>query len=70
MHPITTKILVILLLGVTLMLIGRFIYYNIIIPEPYREELKTCLVKARTLETKEKTEAAENICFRTYPHFN
>lgn len=53
-----------------LMLAGRFIYYNIIMPWPYRHELKACLSKANEKNIKQEIKAARNICFRTYPHFN
>jgi len=53
----------------TLVLFGRFIYYNIVVPAPFREELKACLLDARSLEIEKEVKAAENTCFRTYPHF-
>jgi len=53
-----------------LLLLGQFIYYNVIIPWPYRYELKSCLNEARSLEAQSEIKSAENICFRTYPHFN
>lgn len=49
---------------------GRFVYFNVIVAWPYREELKECLSEARSLDNKQETEAAENRCFNTYPHFN
>lgn len=64
------KILIGIAVVLFLFLLGKFIYYNIIIPEPYREELRVCLLEARTLENVEKIEKAESACFRTYPHFN
>jgi len=51
------------------LLLGQFIYYNVVVPWPYRHELKACLEKARFMENQLKIEKAENICFRTYPHF-
>lgn len=50
-------------------LFGRFVYYNIIVPWPYRHELKACIEKADSLEGEER-DIAQNICFRTHPHFN
>ncbi|MCH8050359.1 hypothetical protein IIB51_03100 [Patescibacteria group bacterium] len=55
---------------VFLMLFGRFVYYNIVVPWPYREQLRLCLEDARSLEIEAEVKEAENICFRTYPHFN
>jgi len=56
---------------ITLMVLsGMFVYNNIIVPWPYREELKSCLVQARSLEGEEERRSEEFICFRTYPHFN
>ena len=48
----------------------QFINNNIIIPEPYEIELKTCLEQARQYQNQSKVDAEENKCFRTYPHFN
>ena len=47
-----------------------FVYNNIILPAPFKEELKACLSEARSLENEKERDSAENICFRTYPHFN
>jgi len=55
--------------GVFLFQVGIFFYFNVIVPYPYRHELKACLVEARSLNTEGEIETAENICFRTYPHF-
>ena len=49
---------------------GLFFYNNVIVPAPFREQLAACLEHARTLETDKDVNAAENVCFRTYPHFN
>ena len=49
---------------------GIFVYNNIIVLAPFREELKLCLVQARSLEDEEERRSEEFICFRTYPHFN
>lgn len=49
--------------------ISGFLYNNVIVPWPYREQLHSCLSQARSLEDKEERDEAENICFRTYPHF-
>ena len=54
------------LIGVML---GRFIYYNVVVPWPYREELRACLDEAKTLEVELAVDEARNVCFRTYPHF-
>jgi len=58
------------ILGVTLVFVARFIYWNVVVPFPYRHELEACLEEARSLSTESEIDAAENICFRTYPHFN
>ena len=61
-------------IGVTIIfliaLFARFVYYNIIVPWPYREGLDACLEKAESKETDAEIFAARNICFRKYPHFN
>lgn len=46
------------------------VYQQIIVPWPYQEQLKACLREARALENESARETAENICFRTHPHFN
>lgn len=56
------------LITLFLILFGRFIYYNIIIPWPFRHELRACLQAADILSVTER-DAARNTCFRTYPHF-
>lgn len=53
-----------------IILVIQFIYNNIIIPEPYRAELKICLEQARQHQDQEKVDEEENKCFRRYPHFN
>jgi len=53
-----------------LFFVGRFVYNNIIAPWPYREELQSCLESARAQENEDIRKSEENICFRTYPHFN
>ena len=63
------KIIAGIVIPLLLFLLGKFIYYNIIIPKPYRDELRSCLHEARALGNEEKKKA-ENTCFRTYPHFN
>jgi len=62
----------IIIAGVALFLIfgGVFTYNNIIVPWPYREELKACLADAANEPSEELTDAKRNQCFRTYPHFN
>ena len=54
---------------VFLILSGRFVYYNVVVPTPFREELKACLLEAHSQEIEIEAKAAENTCFRTYPHF-
>lgn len=49
---------------------GVFVYNNIIVPWPYRDELKACLADSENDLSEELTDAARNQCFRTYPHFN
>lgn len=49
---------------------GIFVYSNIIVPWPYREELKTCLSDAEDQPSEQLIDSARNQCFRTYPHFN
>ena len=56
--------------AVFFMMFGVFVYGNIIIPWPYRHELKACLETARALPTQEEIDFEENKCFRTIPHFN
>ena len=51
-------------------LLVKFLYNNVIVPEPYEIELKTCLEQARQYQDQSKVDAEENKCFRTYPHFN
>jgi hypothetical protein len=48
-------------------MVGRFVFYNIVVPWPYRHELNACLEQARSAQD---AMAAKNQCFRTYPHFN
>ncbi|HEX9608642.1 MAG TPA: hypothetical protein VGA06_00300 [Candidatus Paceibacterota bacterium] len=64
-----TKIVIGLVIALVLFGTGRFIYQNIIVPWPYRDELNACLKDARALDSKTLSEAAENSCFQTYPHF-
>ena len=59
-----------IILGVFLVLVANFFYWNVVVPFPYRHELKTCLESARALSVEADVESAENRCFRTYPHFN
>ncbi len=56
--------------AVFLVLFGIFIYNNIIVPWPYRQELKACIENAEAQQTEAEIYAARNTCFRTYPHFN
>jgi len=64
------KMLIWILGAVFLALAINFIYINIIIPAPFRAELAACLDEARALTSETEIDSAENICFRTYPHFN
>jgi len=57
------------ILGLSIFFGGRFIYRNVIVPWPYRHELRACLDKAKQTETKDLEKYERNICFRTYPHF-
>ena len=66
----STKIVVGFIVAVVLFGIGRFTYVNIIVPLPYRDDLRACLKEARALDSKESSEEAENTCLRMYPHFN
>jgi hypothetical protein len=50
--------------------LGRFFYHNVIVPWPYRHELQECLDAAEILLTDQETDAARDVCFRTYPHVN
>ena len=68
---ITKKGFVILILvAIISVALGRFTYFNFIEPYPYRHELKSCLEQARVLDTEAEMKAAEDQCFRIYPHFN
>lgn len=51
-------------------LLVKFIYNNVIVPEPYAVELKTCLEQTRKYQNQSKVDEEENKCFRRYPHFN
>ena len=48
---------------------GSFVYNNIIVPWPYRHELRSCLDTAKEKQTKNEVEYARNICFRAYSPF-
>lgn len=49
--------------------VGRFVYYNVIVPWPYPDDLKSCLEDARSLDTQDEMNEAEANCFSTYPQF-
>jgi len=49
---------------------GRFVYANIIMPSPFKNELKVCLENSRKLNDPLAVEIAENLCLDVYPHFN
>jgi len=67
----THKDILIILLAIPFaFLVGMFIYNNIIVPWPYRHDLKACLEAAQTIENETFSAYERNICFRTYPHFN
>ena len=54
---------------VFVILSGRFVYYNVVVPAPFMEGLKSCLLDARSQEIRGEVKAAENTCFRTYANF-
>ena len=64
------KFIAVIVLIVFIYLAAQFVYINIIVPWPYRQELKTCINKAKQFPTKSQVEEARYKCFRTYPHFN
>ena len=64
------KVIVAIVLVIVLILAARFTYNNVLVPWPYREELKACLGEARSMEDIRTIEMAEDECFRTYPHIN
>jgi hypothetical protein len=49
---------------------GRFIYVNIILPSPFRNELEICLNNSQKLEDSMTVKIAEDLCYAVYPHFN
>ncbi|MFQ5662012.1 MAG: hypothetical protein ACE5F2_02045 [Candidatus Paceibacteria bacterium] len=49
---------------------GRFIYANIILPSPFRNELETCLNNSQKLNDSMAVKIAEQLCYDVYPHFN
>jgi hypothetical protein len=59
---------IVLVGGVSAILLG-FLLENVILPWPYRRNLKACLTQARTLEDSELSAFEVDWCFRTYPHF-
>jgi hypothetical protein len=66
----TGKITIGLLAVLLFVVAGQFVYHNIIVPWPHRDELQACLESARALAHQTDIAEAENTCFRTYPHFN
>ncbi|MBT3282695.1 hypothetical protein HON59_02730 [bacterium] len=51
-------------------LVGQFVYINIILPSPFRNELKTCIENSQHLADPLAVEIAEGLCLDVYPHFN
>ncbi len=64
---IVALIVLIVIFGVSL--IAKFFYYNLVVPWPYRHELKNCLQQADNQPTTEAIDLARYRCFRTFPHF-
>lgn len=64
------KIVLGLLAVAVLALASQFVYYNVIVPWPYRHELQACLEEANNQQNEQAVEEARDKCFRTYPHFN
>ncbi|HJO90025.1 MAG: hypothetical protein QGH85_00870 [Candidatus Pacebacteria bacterium] len=62
-----TKITIIL---VFIAFAGQFVYINIILPSPFRNELKTCINNSQKLNDSMAVKIAEELCFDVYPHFN
>src|SRR5688572_1572550 len=50
-----------------LLLAGWFVYQNVVLPWPYRDELKVCLDEAKQQPSEQQIEAERDHCFRTYP---
>jgi len=51
-------------------LVGQFVYINIILPSPFRNELKICIENSQRLADPLAVEIAEGLCLDVYPHFN
>lgn len=69
---ITKALIIILIILILISFIGlaaRFFYHNVIIPWPYRDELRGCLDDAKYRATETERYSARNDCFRIYPHF-
>lgn len=62
-------IFVIIVLFSFIGLAARFFYHNVIIPWPYRGQLRGCLDDAKNRATEAERYSARNSCFYTYPHF-
>ena len=62
-----TKITIIL---VFIAFAGQFVYINIILPSPFRNELKTCINNSQKLNDSMAVKIAEELCFDVYAHFN
>lgn len=50
--------------------VGQFVYINIILPSPFRNELETCIKNSQHLDDPLMVEIAEGLCLDVYPHFN
>ena len=49
---------------------SQFVYVNIILPSPFRNELETCLSNSQKLDDSMAVKIAEQLCLDVYPHFN
>ncbi len=49
---------------------GRFVYANIILPSPFRNELETCFKNSEKLKDPMEVSIAKSLCLDVYPHFN
>lgn len=49
---------------------SQFIYVNIILPSPFRNELETCINNSQKLSDSMAVKIAEELCLDVYPHFN
>ena len=63
-------IIVVALVAISGILVcAKFFYHNVMVPWPYRHELKNCLREAENKSTVEEMDFSRYQCFRTYPHF-